>query len=104
MTEHVRLLCVSDNATKDEETHMYEEFHHDYDTNRDGKIDRAEIKDWVLPGDKPAAESEADHLFAETDVSGDRRLSKEEITNQHQLWVGSAATGHGAQMHDSGEL
>lgn len=83
---------------------MYQQFHHDYDSNRDGKIDRTEIKDWVMPGDKPAAESEADHLISETDMDNDKKLTKDEITKHHKLWVGSAATGHGTHLHDSGEL
>ncbi|KAI0230455.1 Reticulocalbin-2 [Lamellibrachia satsuma] len=92
------------NVTKEEETDMYQQFHHDYDSNRDGKIDRTEIKDWVMPGDKPAAESEADHLISETDMDNDKKLTKDEITKHHKLWVGSAATGHGTHLHDSGEL
>ena len=105
MASHADVVrCVAGNATAEEVQTMYEEFHHDYDSNRDGKIDRSEIRDWVMPGDKPAAESEADHLIAETDANGDKKLTYQEITDKHKLWVGSMATGHGAHLHDGGEL
>lgn len=37
------------------------------DKNRDGKMDREETKDWILPSDYDHAEAEARHLVYESD-------------------------------------
>ena len=54
------------------------------------------------------AEDEAEHLLEETDQDGDGKLSREEILEQFELWVGSAATDYGLQLsdkyHDPSEL
>lgn len=75
-----------------------------YDSNNDGILDAQEIRDWALPNQE-TAEDEADHLMEESDVDGDHKLSKEEILNNYDLWVGSLATDYlGPNTHDPGEL
>lgn len=37
------------------------------DKNRDGKMDKEETKDWILPSDYDHAEAEARHLVYESD-------------------------------------
>ena len=75
-----------------------------YDTDGDGKLNGPEIKQWVLPEDRNLAEEEAEHLFAESDINGDGILSKDEIVERYDLWVGSAATNYGQHLHDPQEL
>ena len=75
-----------------------------YDTNNDGRLDRREIRFWVLPDRYSMAEEEAEHLLSETDADRDGKLTFEEILNRHDLWVGSAATDFGDGLHDPAEL
>ncbi|VDP78896.1 unnamed protein product [Echinostoma caproni] len=69
-----------------------------YDKNGDGKLDREELVDWVTPGFRRTATSEAEHLLMETDQNKDGKLSKDEILKQHELWVGSQATDYGRHL------
>jgi len=39
------------------------------DKNGDGFMDRAEVKDWIIPDDYDHAESEAKHLIHEADIN-----------------------------------
>lgn len=43
------------------------------DKNRDGKMDKEETKDWILPSDYDHAEAEARHLVYESDQDKVRR-------------------------------
>ena len=71
----------------------------DYDKNRDGKLDRTELRAWILPDLRNSVNEEVEHLFIETDFNKDNRLSKQEILDQHMFWVGSAVTDYGNQLH-----
>lgn len=75
-----------------------------FDVNSNGKLDRDEIRVWALPNQQDEAEDEADHLMDETDTNKDGKLTKLEILDQHDLWVGSSATDYGRHVHDPGEL
>ncbi|XP_025900100.1 calumenin isoform X1 [Nothoprocta perdicaria] len=72
------------------------------DKNRDGRMDKEETKDWILPTDYDHAEAEARHLVYESDRDKDGRLTKEEIVAKHDLFVGSQATDFGEALvrHD----
>ncbi|KAJ8245650.1 hypothetical protein GJAV_G00273000 [Gymnothorax javanicus] len=72
------------------------------DKNRDGKMDKEETMDWILPSDYDHAEAEAKHLVYESDSDKDGRLTKEEIVNKYDLFVGSQATDFGEALvrHD----
>ncbi|XP_028603651.2 calumenin isoform X2 [Podarcis muralis] len=72
------------------------------DKNRDGKMDKEETKDWILPSDYDHAEAEARHLVYESDQNKDGKLSKEEIVDKYDLFVGSQATDFGEALvrHD----
>ncbi|KAM6303024.1 calumenin [Podargus strigoides] len=72
------------------------------DKNRDGKMDKEETKDWILPSDYDHAEAEARHLVYESDRDKDGKLSKEEIVEKYDLFVGSQATDFGEALvrHD----
>ncbi|KAM5205249.1 calumenin isoform 1-T1 [Hipposideros larvatus] len=72
------------------------------DKNRDGKMDKEETKDWILPSDYDHAEAEARHLVYESDQNKDGKLTKEEIVDKYDLFVGSQATDFGEALvrHD----
>jgi hypothetical protein len=39
------------------------------DKNKDGRMDRSEVRDWILPPDYDHAEAEAKHLVFESDAN-----------------------------------
>lgn len=67
-----------------------------YDVNHDGKLDRQEMKPWILPDNTETAIEEAEHLISRADDNKDGKLSKEEIVDHHDDFVGSQATNYGA--------
>jgi len=72
------------------------------DKNGDGFMDEEEVKTWILPPDFDHAEAEARHLIYEADADADQQLTKEEILNKYDLFVGSQATDFGEALarHD----
>jgi len=77
-----------------------------YDANGDGRLDRTELRAWILPDRRSVADEEAEHLVSETDMNHDDILTFDEILDRHDLWVGSAATDYGEELrhHDPAEL
>ena len=75
-----------------------------YDHNKDGILDYAELREWAMPTQAESAVDETDHLLEETDDNGDGVLSFEEIIDHHDIWVGSAVTDYGRHLHDPSEL
>ena len=76
----------------------------EYDANKDGYLDKSELREWALPTQQEAAEDEAEHLMTESDADGDGKLTRDEILAQYELWVGSAVTDYGNSLHDPSEL
>ncbi|XP_013787349.1 calumenin-like [Limulus polyphemus] len=72
------------------------------DKNKDGLMDKEEVKEWILPPDYDHSESEARHLIYESDSDKDQKLTKEEILEKYDLFVGSQATDFGEALmrHD----
>ncbi|KFM77593.1 Calumenin-A, partial [Stegodyphus mimosarum] len=72
------------------------------DKNNDGFMDKDEVKEWILPSDYDHSEAEAKHLIFEADDNKDKKLTKEEILNNYDLFVGSQATDFGEALtrHD----
>lgn len=72
------------------------------DKNHDGKMDKEETMDWILPSDYDHAEAEAKHLLHESDANQDGRLSKQEILDNYEMFVGSQVTNFGEVLlrHD----
>ncbi|XP_054153759.1 calumenin-like [Oppia nitens] len=68
------------------------------DKNKDGFMDRDEIREWVLPPDYDHSEAEAKHLIAESDTNKDGKLTKDEILNSYDVFVGSQATDFGEAL------
>lgn len=65
-------------------------------------MDHQEVKDWIIPADFDHAEAEARHLIYEADSDADEKLTKEEIVEKYDLFVGSQATDFGEALtrHD----
>jgi hypothetical protein len=53
------------------------------------------VKNWILPPDYDHSEAEADHLIMEADSDSDKKLTKDEMINNYDLFVGSQATDFG---------
>ncbi|XP_034032506.1 calumenin-B [Thalassophryne amazonica] len=81
-----------------------EQFTEFRDKNKDGKMDKDETRDWILPSDYDHAEAEAKHLVYESDVDKDGRLTKKEIVDKYDLFVGSQATDFGEALTRHVEL
>lgn len=79
-----------------------EQFHNYRDRNKDGYLDREEIKEWILPANYDHAEAEAKHLIYEADANKDGVLSRDEILDNYDVFVGSQATDFGEALtkHD----
>ncbi|XP_062592134.1 calumenin-B-like isoform X1 [Saccostrea cucullata] len=72
------------------------------DKNMDGKLDAEEVKAWVIPEDYDHSSAEALHLVNACDDDKDGKLSKDEILEHYDLFVGSQATDFGEALtrHD----
>ncbi|CAL1541320.1 unnamed protein product [Lymnaea stagnalis] len=79
-----------------------EQFANFRDKDHDGRLDKAEIKDWIIPEDYDHSTAEAAHLIRSSDENRDGKLSKEEILDKYDLFVGSQATDFGEALtkHD----
>lgn len=79
-----------------------EQFSQHRDSNGDGFMDIEELKAWIIPPDFDHSEAEAKHLIFESDVDEDNMLTKEEILDKYDLFVGSQATDFGEALtrHD----
>lgn len=74
------------------------------DKNSDGALDKEEVVAWVSPNIDEIVREETEHLLGETDKDKDGQLTKEEILDEHELWVGSEATEYGEMLLDKDEL
>lgn len=72
------------------------------DKNNDGYLDEEEVQGWIIPPDYNHADAEAKHLIYEADDNADKMLTKEEILNKYDVFVGSQATDFGEALvrHD----
>ncbi|XP_074554454.1 calumenin-A [Halichoeres trimaculatus] len=72
------------------------------DKNKDGKMDKEETLDWILPSDYDHADAESKHLLHESDINHDGKLTKEEILDKFEVFVGSQVTDFGEALlrHD----
>ncbi|XP_061566843.1 reticulocalbin-1 [Cololabis saira] len=75
-----------------------EQFSDFRDLNKDGKMDQDEIRAWIMPQDYDHAQAEARHLVYESDQDMDEKLTKEEILENWNMFVGSQATNYGEDL------
>jgi len=81
-----------------------EQFEQYRDTNKDGFMDKAETGQWIMPDDFDHVSSEAKHLISESDVDNDGQVTKEEMVDKYDLYVGSQATDFGEALKKHEEL
>lgn len=79
-----------------------EQFHLHRDQDKDGVMNRNEVKEWIIPQDYDHTRAEAKHLVYNADANKDEKLSKEEVLEKYDLFVGSQATdfGEALRRHD----
>ncbi|XP_016959896.1 calumenin-B [Drosophila biarmipes] len=79
-----------------------ESFSEHRDLDKDGYLNEEEVKQWISPNDFDHSEAEAKHLLFEADVDHDEKLTKEEILDKYDVFVGSQATDFGEALarHD----
>ncbi|XP_060561988.1 calumenin-B-like isoform X1 [Ruditapes philippinarum] len=72
------------------------------DKNMDGYLNLEEVRAWVIPEDYDNSKEETKHLFRESDVDRDGVLTKQEILDKYDIFVGSQATDFGDALtrHD----
>ncbi|XP_065646264.1 calumenin-B [Hydra vulgaris] len=75
-----------------------EQFTNYRDINKDGKMDKEEVAAWILPPDYDHITSEAQHLISEADADDDGKLTKSEVVEKYDLFVGSQATDFGEAL------
>jgi hypothetical protein len=65
-------------------------------------FDLEQVKTWIIPAEFDHAEAEARHLIYEADTDADHKLTKEEILQKYDIFVGSQATDFGEALvrHD----
>lgn len=68
------------------------------DLNKDGKLDRSEIGHWIHPHEYDHTDLEAKHLIYESDKDRDDKLTKKEILDNWNMFVGSQATNYGEDL------
>uniref|UniRef100_A0A8C6P1M3 Reticulocalbin-3 n=1 Tax=Nothobranchius furzeri TaxID=105023 RepID=A0A8C6P1M3_NOTFU len=102
--DHMKDIVVLDGDASEPEwvKTEREQFTEFRDKNKDGKMDKEETRDWILPTDYDHADAEAKHLVYESDTDKDGRLTREEIVDKYDLFVGSQATDFGEALtrHD----
>ncbi|XP_028409497.1 calumenin-like [Dendronephthya gigantea] len=79
-----------------------EQFTRYRDKNGDGYMGKSEVKDWILPAEYDNVAAESTHLMHEADSNKDGVLTKEEILEKHDIFVGSQVTDFGEALarHD----
>jgi len=79
-----------------------EQFTDHRDTDKDGFMNLEEVRAWIIPADFDHSGAEAKHLVFESDEDQDGSLTKEEILEKYDLFVGSQATDFGEALsrHD----
>jgi len=77
-------------------------FKEDYDMDQDGRLDREELKKWIVPETEDnIAANEAKHLIESSDDNKDDKLDVEEMVNHHDVFVSSEVTDFGKSFgHD----
>uniref|UniRef100_A0A670ZNJ5 Reticulocalbin 3 n=2 Tax=Pseudonaja textilis TaxID=8673 RepID=A0A670ZNJ5_PSETE len=79
-------------------TNERQQFLEHRDLNKDGKMDREEIGHWILPTDYDHAEVESKHLLVQSDKDLDDKITKQEILDNWNMFVGSQATNYGEDL------
>ena len=79
-------------------------FSNNLDHNKDGVLNRDEVRAWLIPVQYDYARGEAEFLVTVSDDNSDGSLSKEEILNHYTYFTGSQATDYGKAITRHEEL
>ncbi|CAH8511308.1 unnamed protein product [Schistosoma guineensis] len=74
------------------------------DTNQDGRMDRAEVGEWIMPSNYDPIDAETKHLFYHADTNKDGLLTEAEIIAKRDTFVSSQATNYGNALKQHEEL
>uniref|UniRef100_UPI003754D728 hypothetical protein n=1 Tax=Salmonella sp. s51933 TaxID=3160127 RepID=UPI003754D728 len=74
-------------------------FSNERDMDKDGKLNREEALKWLFPGNYDPLDSETSHLFSKADDNKDKILTKQEILNNQEVFIGSQATNFGETLN-----
>jgi len=69
------------------------------DLNKDGNLDKKELRPYLVPNNEEVADQEVDHLIETADVNKDNVLTIDEIVAKEDDFVNSAATDYGRSLH-----
>lgn len=83
------------------ERKLRKHFYEDYDINKDGRIDKNELREWLLPH-RASAIREAGRILKSADENGDGNLSMNEIENNDSVLP--LLHNAGFKYHDKDEL
>ncbi|XP_043193940.1 calumenin-like [Amphibalanus amphitrite] len=81
-----------------------EQFKNYRDKDGNGYLDKEEISAWIIPPDYDHSLAEAKHLILESDTDQNGELTKEEVLNKYDVFVGSQATEFGEALYKHDEF
>ncbi|EDO31169.1 predicted protein, partial [Nematostella vectensis] len=76
---------------------LKDDFNNDLDKDKDGSLNKEELKSWIFPSGSPSS-GEAEHLMTEVDKNKDNFLTVDEIMERYELFAGSRATNYGNML------
>jgi len=103
LEEYIKDMWPNDDNTEEPDwvKTEREQFANHRDTDKDGFLNKEEVGNWIIPPDYDHSEAEAKHLINEADTDGDKLLTRKEVVEKYDLFVGSQATDFGdALTHD----
>jgi len=86
---------VGDDSEPDWVSSERKVFKEERDSDGDGFMSFEEIKKWIVPEDFDHADTESKYLMSRADVDGNELLTKQEVLDQYDVFVGSSATKYG---------
>jgi len=102
--EYIRDIFNEEEHEPELEENEKRNFLENLDFNKDGLLDRNEVKAWILPVQYDFAKAEAEYLVEVTDKNEDKLLTKHEILDNYKVFIGSQATDYGKGITRHEEL
>lgn len=103
LDEYFGMSSTTEKIDEDLKKDLTESFNNELDKNKDGVLDRDEVKKWIMPDEHDPTKSEVTHLMNEADDNKDNFLSEKEILHNHDLFAGSRATRYGEMLREKGD-
>lgn len=102
--EYLKDLWPEDGKEPDWLADEKDNFDKHRDKNADGFLDKEEVKAWILPDGYNHIVAETNHLIYASDENRDGVLSREEVLNNFEVFVGSQATDFGEAIRNHDEF